>query len=86
MAVNFRDSRSVVDQRQPEIVSSQELPDEEVVNYRRQKRRAGAIVIVSVLSTVTSYVFNTTPVIKSYTLLNPVAPLLICLPAGYTVC
>ena len=81
-----RDSRSLV-MDQPEIASSLDLTvEEKTIGTGRQKR---AVVIVSVPSTVTSYEFSATPVIKSYTLLSVVnnpANLLVCLPAGYTVC
>ena len=78
----FHDSRSlVVDQS--EIVSSQELSLEEkkitTANYR-QKR----VVIINVPTIITSYVFKTSPVIKSYILADPGK--LACLPIGYTIC
>jgi hypothetical protein len=75
----LRNKRSDV---QPEIASSQEMFIEENTSDHRQKRA----VVVTVTSTITAYSFSTTTVIKSFTLISPVAQSLACLPAGYTVC
>ena len=83
MAANFRDSRGLIDHRQPEIVSSQELPGEEktIAVNNRQKR---AVVIVTVPSTVTAYSFSNYNITRKFSL--AAADALTCLPAGFTVC
>ena len=77
-----RNSRSVlVDE--PEIISSQELPEEnkKTIANNRQKR---AVVITTATSTITSYSLSTTTVTQRFT--PAAAGALTCLPAGYTVC
>ena len=85
-ALSFRSGRS--QDYETEIVSSlnEQLSVDNGSAMVRQKRRA---VIVTVTSTITSFVLTTTSIIQSFTLLpagfaDP--NLLVCLPSGYTVC
>jgi predicted GTPase len=65
---------------QPEITSSQDLPIASVIY--RQKR--ADVVVVNVTSTMTTFSFDATQIVKFFTLVNNNA--LSCLPVGYTIC
>ena len=69
---------------QVEIVSSlmeQWIDDRQSMS--RKKRRA---IIVTVISTITTFTLTTTSLTKSFTLVPTNAAVLSCLPMGYTVC
>ena len=71
--------------QETEIVSSlmEQWADVDHQSASRQKRRA---IIVTVISTITTFTLTTTSLTKSLTLVPTYAAVLSCLPMGYTVC
>jgi accessory gene regulator protein AgrB len=72
-------------EHETEIVSSlmEQWADVDHQSASRQKRRA---IIVTVISTITTFTLTTTSLTKSFTLVPTYAAVLSCLPMGYTVC
>ena len=81
--LSFRHGRS--QDHETEIVSSlmEQWADVDHQSASRQKRRA---IIVTVISTITTFTLTTTSLTKSFSLVEKNASVLSCLPMGYTVC